>query len=134
MQKMSVFRYQFLITYIFSVSVNFEAFYISGTSLRQRILLKVYRYLLAFFCCFSSKICVFVILVSLVDEVTNFHNRIWTNHKSELTIKKCQWDCMKNNIRSSSFLNNDCYRSVCQKRQLQHVPSFIITSYSVADV
>ena len=64
--------------------------------------------LFSVFCCFSSEICVFINLVSLVDEVPNFRNRIRTSHKSELMIKKYHWNCMKNNIRSSSFLNNDC--------------------------
>ena len=28
------------------------------------------------------------------DEESNFRNRILTNHKSELVMKNCQWNCM----------------------------------------
>ena len=38
---------------------------------------------LAFFCCFTSKICVFIIFISFFDEVSNFGNRILNSQKPE---------------------------------------------------
>ena len=40
--------------------------------------------LLAIFVVFHPKICVFVILISFFDKVSNFRNRILTNQKREL--------------------------------------------------
>ena len=38
------------------------------------------------------RFCVFAILVTFIDEVSNLHNRILTNQKPELVIRKCQWN------------------------------------------
>ena len=48
----------------------------------------------AFFCCFSSKNCIFIVFVSFFDEVSNLHNRILTSQKPEFVIRNCQWNCM----------------------------------------
>ena len=50
---------------------------------------------LALFCCFSSKICVFIIFISFFDKVSNFHKRILINQRDELVVSNCQWNCME---------------------------------------
>ena len=83
MQVESEFRWQFFITYIFSVSLKFRACYITGPVGRvysnKRYFIFTYTFL-ASFCCFSSKICAFNIFISFFDKVTNFRNKILTNH------------------------------------------------------
>ena len=49
---------------------------------------------LAFYCCFSLKICVFTIFIFFFDWVSNFCNRILTTQKPELVIRNCQPNCM----------------------------------------
>ena len=43
---------------------------------------------------FHQKICVFIIIISFFDVVSNFCNRILTNQKPELVIGNCQWNYM----------------------------------------
>ena len=43
---------------------------------------------------FHQKICVFIIIISFFDVVSNFCNRILTNQKTELVIGNCQWNYM----------------------------------------
>ena len=47
-----------------------------------------------FFVLFHHKICVFIILISYFDKVSNFRKRISTNQKQELVVQNCQWNCM----------------------------------------
>ena len=47
-----------------------------------------------FFLIFHHKICVFIILISFSDKVSNFHNGILTNLKLELVVSSCQRNCM----------------------------------------
>ena len=50
---------------------------------------------MCFFCfVFHYQICVYIILVSFFDEVSNFCNRILTNQKRELVVSNCQWNCI----------------------------------------
>ena len=52
------------------------------------------RYLMLFLF-FRYKICVFIIFISFFfDEVSNFRNRVLTNHNRELMVSNCQWNCM----------------------------------------
>ena len=37
------------------------------------------------------QICVFIIIISFFDEVSNFCSRTLTNQKPELVIRNCQW-------------------------------------------
>ena len=43
---------------------------------------------------FHQKICVFIILISFFDGVSNLRNRILTNQKRELVVSNFQWNCM----------------------------------------
>ena len=54
---------------------------------------------LAFFIVFHHEICVFIILISFFNEISNFCNKIisW-NQKLELLIRNCQWNCIKSFI------------------------------------
>ena len=72
--------------YIFSVSLEFGAYYITGQwgEFIIKMLLNAFRYFLGIFCCFYHKTCVFIILITFSDEVSNFRNRILTNQKHEL--------------------------------------------------
>ena len=54
--------------------------------------------LLAFFLCFSPKICVFIIFIPFFDKVSNFCNRILTNQKRESVVSNCQRNCMEMKI------------------------------------
>ena len=49
---------------------------------------------LAFFVVFHHKTCVFIILISFFDKVSNFRNRILTNQKRELVVSNCHRNCM----------------------------------------
>ena len=49
---------------------------------------------LGFFCCFSSKKCVFIIFISFFDKLSNFCNRILANQKPKSLKKNCLWSCM----------------------------------------
>ena len=49
---------------------------------------------MTFFVVFHHKICVFIILISFFDEVSNFRNRILTNQKHEFVVSTCQQNCM----------------------------------------
>ena len=49
---------------------------------------------LAFFVAFHQKDRVFVIFISLFDELSNFSERLQTNWKPESVIRNCQWNCM----------------------------------------
>ena len=49
---------------------------------------------MTFFVVFHHKICVFIILISFFDEVSNFRNRILTNQKREFVVSTCQQNCM----------------------------------------
>ena len=95
---MSVFHWQLLITYILFVSLKFGACYlsrVSGSEFRvKNATLFTYTFFEIFCCCFSSKICVFIIFIFFFDEVSNFCNRILTNKKPKLVIRNCQWNCI----------------------------------------
>ena len=72
--------------YIFSVSLKFRAYYITGQwgeFINKWYLMLLYTFL-AFFAVFYHKMCVFIIFVSFFDEVSNFLNMILTNQKREL--------------------------------------------------
>ena len=74
--------------YIFSLSLKFQAYYIT-----------VIKMLLNEFFIFHDKICAFIIFIFFFfflffKEVSNFCNRIITNHKRELMVSDCQWNCM----------------------------------------
>ena len=45
------------------------------------------------FVVFHHKFCVFIILISFYDNVSNFRNRILTNQKHKLVVSNCQWNC-----------------------------------------
>ena len=62
----------------------------------------------AFFCCFSSKKSVYIILTSSFDEVSNFGNGMLTNQKPELVIRNCQWNCMSETMSLIKIKANDC--------------------------
>ena len=49
---------------------------------------------LAFFVAFHQKDCVFIIFISLFDELSNFSERLQTSWKPESVIRNCQWNCM----------------------------------------
>ena len=54
---------------------------------------------LAFFIVFHHEICVFIILISFFNEISNFRNKILSwNQKLELVIINCQWNCIKSFI------------------------------------
>ena len=44
--------------------------------------------------CFFGTFLLFVIFVSLLDELSNFRSRILTFEKPELVIRNCQWNYM----------------------------------------
>ena len=50
---------------------------------------------MTFFVVLHHKICVFIILISFFDEVSNFRNRILTNQKREFVVSTCQQNCMR---------------------------------------
>ena len=56
-----------------------------------------------FFSFINYKICVFIIVSSLFDEVSNFSIRILTNQKQKLVIRTCQWNYMTNHIIENLF-------------------------------
>ena len=97
---LSVFHWQFLITFIFSVSLKFRACYITGQ--RRQVQSKecyfMHTYTFVEFFCFSSKKIWFLsfsfLFLIIKLQVSNFRNRISTNQKSELVIRNCQWNCM----------------------------------------
>ena len=91
-----MFRWQFFITYIFSVSLKFEACYFTGQS--SKFWVKTHTLFLCTFltfcCCFLSKKLCFYHFHCFFFEVSNFRSRILTNQESELVIRNCQWHCM----------------------------------------
>ena len=79
--NISVFHWQLLITYIFSVSLKFQACYITGqwgefTVKNATFYLDKLSW--HSFCCFQQT-CVFIIFISFFDEASNLLNRILTN-------------------------------------------------------
>ena len=83
-----VFHGQFLIGYIFPISLEFGACFtsrVSGGELGVK-----YATLFFHIVFFHNRICVFIISISFFDEVLNFHKRILTNMKQELVIGNCQ--------------------------------------------
>ena len=60
--------------YIFSVSLKFEAYYITGQWVEfiKKCYLMLSDTLVAFFVVFHHEICVFIIFISFFDEVSNF--------------------------------------------------------------
>ena len=50
------------------------------------------------FIVFHYEICVFIIFVSFLHEVSNFRNRKLTNQNQQLMIRNCQWNFMLANI------------------------------------
>ena len=83
--------------YIFSVSLKFEACYITGQwgEFREKNAATCLQILFwYFFIVFLHKICVFVIFISFFDKVSNFRNRILTNQKRKLVVSNCQQNCM----------------------------------------
>ena len=93
-----VLNWQF-VTYIFSVSLKFRASYITGWwgELREKnVTLCVHILSWHFVVVFYQKNCVFIIINSFFDKVSNFHNRILTNQKPvEFAIRNCQWNLFK---------------------------------------
>ena len=90
---MRVFHWQFLITYVFSVSLKFGACCITGQWGEFKVsnaILCLHILFWYFFVFFHQKI-VFIIFISFFDEVSSFRNRILTNQKPELVIRNCQW-------------------------------------------
>ena len=90
----------FPITYISSVSLKFRARYITGqwgeSTVKNAISylhILIYIYFLTFCCCccccccfvFHQKNCVFIIFISVFDELLHLYNRILTNQISKLT-------------------------------------------------
>ena len=55
-----------------------------------RMLLSISIYFLVIFFLFFIKIFVFIIFISFLDEVSNFHNRILTNQKPKNVIRNYQ--------------------------------------------
>ena len=106
----NVFHWQFLIIYIFSMSLNIVACYVTalwGEFMLKNATLSLRVFFLAFFvvvycCCFSSKyLCYYHFSISFLfcffcfflDEVSNLCHRIVTNQKPELVIGNCHWNC-----------------------------------------
>ena len=86
------FCWQFLITYISSVSLKLLPCYITGQwgefALKKCCLMFKYTFLTFFV--------VFFIFISFFDKVSNFHNRILSNQKPEQVIRNCQWNFVSN--------------------------------------
>ena len=76
-----VFCWQFLITYIFSVSLKFQACYFMGqwgelTVKNTTLYLNILSW--HFFCfVLHQKICVFIVFISFFDEIPSFCNINW---------------------------------------------------------
>ena len=121
---MSVFHWEIVIIYIFSVSLKFGEFYITGQWGKFRV--KNATLWLHTFCCwFSLKVYVFFTFISFFEEASNFRNRILTNQKPELVIRNCRWNCMicsinksivRNSCRSSNVFDFTLYLSKLQKQ------------------
>ena len=96
-KKQSVFHWQFLITYIFPVSLKSGACFITGHWgkfwVKNTILCLHIIFWHFFLFCFSSKV-FFLIFISFLDKVSNFRNRILTNQKPELVIWNYHSQCM----------------------------------------
>ena len=83
----SVFHWQFLTTYIFSVSLKFLACFI------RRQWDEVTVHFLSIFLIFIKRLC-FYFYISFFDELSNFYNIILTNQEPEQIIRNCQWNWM----------------------------------------
>ena len=77
-------------------------------------------HLLDIFYWFSSKSFVFVIFISFFAEVSNFHNRILTNHTPELVVRIRRWICCQSFweslIFSTLIIQKQPFADVLQKR------------------
>ena len=87
-----MFHWQFLISYIFSLSLKFQTCYITGQwgefTVKIRMLLYTDIYILSWHFYLFSIIYNFIIFISFFDEVSNFRNRILTTKKLETGDKK----------------------------------------------
>ena len=84
----SVLHWQFLITYIFSVSLKFRACRITSVGPVQD---KERSF--KFACTFFLLLLNYVFIISF-NEVSNFLNRILNNQKPKQVIRNCQWNYM----------------------------------------
>ena len=85
-----------LIYFIVSLSLKFGACYITGQWSEFKVTnatLCLYILFWYFFIVHQNS-CVFIILLSFFDEVSNYRNKILTNRKTELMKRNCQWNCM----------------------------------------
>ena len=101
-------NWQFPVTCTFSVSLNFEAYQITGQWGEFRVknaALCLHILFLAFVVVvvFLQTTCIFIIIIYIFDKVSNFRNRILTNQKSQLVITNWRWNCMNSWSRSSNF-------------------------------
>ena len=96
----SVFHWNFLITYIFSVSLKFQACYITVqcSEFTKECYLTFTFTFWVFFCCFSSKNLCFYHFYFFFWCNIEFPYKILTNQKPELVIRNCQWNYILNVI------------------------------------
>ena len=95
----SVFHRQFLLIYIFSVTLKFFACYITVKwdefTIRNAILyFHVLSWHFFFVVLFHYKIFAFIVFIPFVDNVSNFRNKMLTNQKLDLMARQCQSDWM----------------------------------------
>ena len=113
-----MFNWQFLISYIFSVSLKFGVCYITGQRGEFRIkqaTLGFSQIFWIFFSFFNYKSCVFIIVSSFFDEASSFSRNQW----SELVS-----GTMKNHIIENLF-NGGFLNGVILKNEALHTGAFI---------
>ena len=94
-----MFHRQFLINYVFYVSLKLAAGYIKcqwGKLIINNVTLCLHVLFWHFLFVFHQKTCVWNIFISFFDEILNFLNRILTNKKLDLVIINYQWNWMVN--------------------------------------
>ena len=107
----SVFHWQLFITYIFSVSLKFQACYITGQwgeFTVKNATLHVLILFWHFFLFLIKKLCFFRFHFFFFDEVSNFRHRILTNQKPKHVIRSCHCNCIQK-TRWSAFVWKACF-------------------------
>ena len=82
---------------------------VEGVQYKQCNSLFTYTFM-TFFSCLSLKDCALIIFISFFDEVLNLHNRILTNHRPELVIRNCHWNCIALILLLFQEIKRTCFR------------------------
>ena len=119
LRTVSVFHWQFLITYIFSVSLKFGSMLHHGSM--GRVQSKECYFMFTYtFSVFFIKKCDFIIFISFLDEVSNLSTRIWTNQKPESVVRNCQRNWTDGILipravfKKSSFSSSSCCENMAR--------------------